>query len=112
MNIYYNTGVAVRRTAEDTMTPRQLTRAAEIFKALSHPARLKIALGLAVKTECNVSTMAGKLGLAQPSVSQHLATLKNAGIIESRRSGTTICYRISGCEITATIIGALESPVG
>ncbi|MDD4005054.1 MAG: metalloregulator ArsR/SmtB family transcription factor, partial [Elusimicrobiaceae bacterium] len=76
------------------MTPVHLARTAAIFKALAHPARLNIALGLAARTECNVSTMARKLALAQPAVSQHLAVLKNAGVIESARKGTTICYRI------------------
>ncbi|MFA6584574.1 MAG: metalloregulator ArsR/SmtB family transcription factor [Elusimicrobiaceae bacterium] len=77
------------------MTEKQITELALIFKTLGHPARLKIALGLAEKTECNVSKMVEKLGLPQPAVSQHLAALKNAGIIEGVRKGGTTCYRLA-----------------
>lgn len=66
----------------------------EIFKALAHPLRLKIACGLMRKDECNVSVMVEKLGVAQPVVSQHLNILKNAGVIESHRNGNKICYRL------------------
>lgn len=66
----------------------------EIFKALACETRLKIVIGLINTDECNVNLLAGKLGLAQPNVSQHLLILKNAGIIEGYRSGTHICYRV------------------
>lgn len=67
---------------------------ASIFKALACETRLKIVLGLLEKKECNVNLMAEKLGIPQPNVSQHLAILKNLGIIEGYRKGTQICYRI------------------
>lgn len=66
-----------------------------IFKALACETRLKIVLGLIEKNECNVNLMAEKLGIAQPNVSQHLAVLKNAGIIEGYRKGTQICYKVT-----------------
>jgi len=67
---------------------------AEIFKALAHPIRLKIVCGLIKKKECNVSIMVEKLELPQPTVSQHLNILKNAGIISGYRKGTQICYKV------------------
>jgi len=75
----------------------------EIFKALAHPLRLKIACGLMHKDECNVSVMVEKLGVAQPVVSQHLNILKNAGVIEAQRRGTKICYRLVSEEVKKII---------
>lgn len=68
---------------------------AEILKALSHPIRLSIAMGLMKKDNCNVNTMAEKLNVAQPKISQHLTILKSAKIIEGYRNGNQICYRLT-----------------
>lgn len=65
-----------------------------ILKALASETRLKIIIGLLEKKECNVTLMVKKLGLAQPNVSQHLALLKNAGVIEGYRKGKEICYKV------------------
>ena len=80
---------------------------AEIFKALAHPIRLKIVCGLMTKDECNVSLMVEKLGVPQPTVSQHLNILKNAGIITGYKKGTQICYKLTN-EKTKKIISAME----
>lgn len=84
-----------------------MERYAEIFKALAHPIRLKIACGLMTKDECNVSLMVEKLGIAQPTVSQHLNILKNAGIITGYKKGTQICYKITDDD-TKKIINSME----
>jgi len=65
----------------------------ETFKALAHPARLKMVVGL-IKDECNVAQIQKVLRLPQSTISQHLRVLKNAGIIKGRREGTKICYRV------------------
>lgn len=80
---------------------------AAIFKALSSETRLKIVMGLLEKKECNVNLMAEKLGIPQPNVSQHLAILKNHGIIEGYRKGTQICYRVIDKQ-TEEIIKAIK----
>lgn len=67
---------------------------AEIFKALSHPIRVKIITGLIEKNECNVSTMVEKLAMPQPAVSHHLNILRHAGIVEGVREGNQICYKV------------------
>lgn len=72
-----------------------LEKIVSIFKALSCETRLKIVMGLIEKKECNVNLMAEKLGIPQPNVSQHLAVLKNAKVIEGFRNGTQICYRVT-----------------
>ena len=65
----------------------------EMLKALAHPARLKIVVGL-LKNECNVAQIQKVLGLPQSTISQHLRILKNAGIIKGRREGNKTCYRV------------------
>ena len=66
---------------------------AEKLKALAHPHRLCIVRGL-IDNRCNVTKIQECLDLPQSTVSQHLAKLKAAGIIEGRRSGLEICYSV------------------
>lgn len=87
-----------------------MERFAEIFKALAHPIRLKIVCGLIKKCECNVSIMVEKLGVPQPTVSQHLNILKNAGIITGYKKGTQVCYKVTD-DIARKIIIALEADI-
>lgn len=68
---------------------------AEMLKVLAHPVRLCIVNGLIEKGECNVSYMQECLGTPQSTVSQHLQKLKSAGIIEGRRNGLEIYYKVS-----------------
>jgi ArsR family transcriptional regulator len=63
------------------------------FKALSHPERLKMVTGL-MRGECCAGDIQQCVSLSQPHVSQSLKVLKRAGIIQSRREKTRICYRI------------------
>lgn len=85
----------------------ELDNSVNIFKALACDTRLKIVMGLLEKKECNVNVMAEKLEIAQPNVSQHLAVLKNAGIIEGYRKGTQVCYRVTN-EFVIEIIKAMR----
>jgi ArsR family transcriptional regulator len=66
---------------------------AEICKVLGHPIRLKIVAGLCSQ-ECNVKHIWECLGLPQATVSQHLALLKNKGIIEGKREGVEVHYSV------------------
>jgi len=68
-------------------------KVSETLKALAHPARFKMVVGL-LKDECNVAQIQKVLGLPQSTISQHLRILKNAGIIKGRKEGTKICYRV------------------
>lgn len=71
---------------------------AEKLKALAHPHRLCIVRGL-MDNKCNVTTIQECLGLPQSTVSQHLAKLKGAGIIEGSRKGLEICYSVVDDEV-------------
>ncbi len=76
---------------------KQLQKYSEIakkFKALAHPARLKILENL-MKRKCCVGDIQKCLSLSQPNVSQHLGVLKKAGIIVGEREKNKICYKIS-----------------
>jgi len=64
---------------------------AGILKALGHPSRLKMAEGIALYG-CHVNKIVEKMGLPQSTVSQHLAALKNAGIVTYQKKGVRSCY--------------------
>ncbi len=66
---------------------------AALLKALSHPLRLYIVRNMMHK-KCNVSKIQHCLGIPQATVSQHLATLRAAGIIQGTRCGNEICYEV------------------
>jgi ArsR family transcriptional regulator len=67
----------------------------EILKALGHPIRLKIVVGLLnSKEHCNVNEMALKLNIPQSTTSQHLGILRNRGIIAPKKTGVETCYEV------------------
>jgi ArsR family transcriptional regulator len=72
---------------------RNFSEEAEILKVLGHPIRLKIVAGLCSQ-ECNVKHIWECLGLPQATVSQHLALLKNKGVIEGKRDGVEVRYSV------------------
>lgn len=65
---------------------------ANVFKALSHPARIAIVQYLLKVDSCICGDIVNELPLAQPTISQHLKELKNANIIKGTIEGTAICY--------------------
>jgi ArsR family transcriptional regulator len=67
--------------------------AAEVFRVMSAPMRLKIISSLC-NGEKNVSQMLEEIDTTQPNMSQHLNTLYQAGVIGKRRDGVQIFYRI------------------
>ncbi len=66
----------------------------KILKALGHPVRLKIVMGLMNGNECNVNKIVDNLQIPQSTVSQHLKVLKISGIISFRKEGVRTCYRV------------------
>jgi len=67
---------------------------AQLFRALSHPVRLRI-LDVLARQEACVCHLTEILGQRQPYVSQQLATLREAGLVADRREGTLIYYRLA-----------------
>lgn len=80
-------------TKTDHFTSQQ-NQIATIAKALGHPARIAIIEYLMKVNACICGDIVNELPLAQPTVSQHLKELKNAGIIKGSISGNAICYCI------------------
>lgn len=67
---------------------------ATLAKALGHPARIAILEYLLSVDACICGDIVNVLPLAQPTVSQHLKELKNAGLIKGSIEGNAICYCI------------------
>ncbi len=67
---------------------------AQIAKVLGHPARIAIIEYLFKINTCVCGDLVSKIGLAQPTISQHLKELKNIGIIKGTIDGTSVCYCI------------------
>ena len=67
---------------------------ATLAKALGHPARIAIIEHLLKADTCICGDIVNVLPLAQPTVSQHLKELKNAGLIKGEIEGNSVCYCI------------------
>lgn len=70
-----------------------LERATDIFRALSNPLRVGIVRELATG-ERAVHELVEALGVAQPRVSEHLAILRGARLVEARRQGRSVTYHL------------------
>ena len=64
----------------------------DLFRALGHPARLRILRLLAQRKACICGEIVEELPLAQATVSQHLKVLKQAGLITGQMEGPAVCY--------------------
>ena len=90
-------------------TPADMEARAEsvaaLLKTLAHPARLMLACTLA-EGEMSVGALEDRLGIRQPSLSQQLGVLREAGIVATRREAKQIFYRLDD-DKAARLIGAL-----
>jgi ArsR family transcriptional regulator, virulence genes transcriptional regulator len=82
-----------------TLTPeRARDRAALIARALADPKRLCVLEQLA-DGECSVSDLSRSVGCQVPNMSQHLSVLRAAGLVDSRRDGSTVFYRLADPQV-------------
>lgn len=82
------------------MTDPQLYKLhASICHTLAHPKRLEIIDQLRLR-EMSVTELAEALGISQANLSQHLAIMRQKGIVTTRREGLSIYYRLSNPKIT------------
>ena len=79
-------------TTKSEVFSQEMNELASLFKSLGHPARIAIVEFLRKQEKCICTDLVNELPLAQPTISQHLKELKNAGIIQGSVSGTSICY--------------------
>jgi DNA-binding transcriptional ArsR family regulator len=84
-------------------------RQARICQVLSDPKRLRL-LGLLRDGERSVGELAETLGVAYPNVSQHLNVMRDAGLVATRRAGTSVYYRLAypriavACDIVRDVL--------
>lgn len=81
--------------------------AAELMRSLSHPQRLLVLCAL-VDGEKSVAELRLELGIEQVPMSQQLMRLRADGLVEARREGTTVYYRITRPEVSA-VVAALHA---
>ena len=85
------------------MESMDTTYLALYLKALGNTTRLRIVEELAEGEKC-VSDVESSLGISQATVSQHLAVLKEHGIVACRKDGPLRCYCLSDPELTVGIL--------
>ena len=78
----------------DLMTREEdISRASRSLKAMSHPLRLKILCTLG-DNEVSVQDIVDQVGTSQSNISQHLAILRDKGILTSRKDANRVYYRV------------------
>lgn len=93
-----------RRMPREEMESRA-SEVAALLKTLSHPVRLMLVCTL-VEGEYSVGTLEEQIGIGQPTLSQQLGVLREAGIVETRREAKQIFYRLTEAS-AAQLVGAL-----
>ena len=83
-----------------------IRQAADLMRRLSNPNRLMIACAL-VEGEQSVSELETKLGIKQPILSQQLADLREAGVVQARRSSKSVFYSVADAK-AGHLIAALH----
>jgi ArsR family transcriptional regulator, virulence genes transcriptional regulator len=73
----------------------QAAEAADLLKALSNPSRLLVLCHLANGAELSVNQIVDRVGLSQSALSQHLAKLREEGLVATRKQAQTVFYRIA-----------------
>jgi len=99
-----NTGILPHPDDLRTMSA-EAENAASLLKTLAHPGRLMLACAL-VGNEYSVGELEEMLDIRQPTLSQQLTVLRQAGVVETRREGKQIIYRLTA-EKAALLIEAL-----
>lgn len=81
-------------------------RASRSLKAMSHPLRLKILCTLGAQ-EVSVQEIVEQVGTSQSNISQHLAILRDKGILASRKDANRVYYRVSDFR-TLKLVGMMR----
>ncbi|WP_131783080.1 ArsR/SmtB family transcription factor [Legionella gresilensis] len=81
---------------------KSANKAETMLKLLANGRRLLILCHL-LKRECSVNELAESINLSQSAISQHLAKMRNEGLVKTKKEGTTIYYRIGRPEVEAIL---------
>ena len=92
---------------------KELEALDQVFKALADPTRIRI-LGLLTAGEICVCHIHESLRLPQPLVSRHLAYLRRVGLVETRKEGLWVHYRMAPRrdDVTGTLLDAVSHLIG
>lgn len=93
--------------AHDPACGVDLSAAVALFRSLADPTRLAIVHELAATGERRIVDLTRQLGLAQSTVSTHVACLRDCGLVEGRAVGRQVLYRLVRPELLA-VLGAAE----
>ena len=88
------------------MTSPDVAPAAELFKVLSSTARLKLLVAL-IEAPSDVGSLAAATDLSQPLASQHLRTLRLAGLVDVERTGRSAIYSVTDRHVSHIIGDAI-----
>ena len=95
--------MALMRTSayvDDDAMDAIYTLQADVLKVLANARRLEILHELA-KGPCEVGRLAQALGMSQPNLSQHLAVMRTAGVVDAERGGREVRYRLADPDVMA-----------
>ncbi|KQP27590.1 MULTISPECIES: helix-turn-helix transcriptional regulator [unclassified Aeromicrobium] len=87
-------------------TPERLAEASEVFGLLSDRTRLHL-LWVLARQDADVSTLADTVDASRTSVSQHLAKLRLAGLVEAHREGRRVRYTLVGGHLRRLLLEAI-----
>lgn len=90
-------------SVELNIEQQELEKAAFILKSIAHPSRLAIIKMLANKELLAVSEISEALNLEQSLTSHHLNSMKTKGVLESKRDGKSIKYKLKLSEVTQVL---------
>jgi ArsR family transcriptional regulator len=84
---------------------------AEFFKTLGHPARIRV-LELLSEREHAVGEMLPEVGIEAPNLSQHLAMLRRAGLVATRKEGSSVFYSLTSPQVAELLLVARQILTG
>ena len=71
---------------------KEITTMAAMAKVFAHPARVAILQYISKQDSCICNDIVDEIGLSQPTISQHLKVINNAGLLKGNFIGKSICY--------------------
>jgi DNA-binding transcriptional ArsR family regulator len=94
------------KASVDALPEEQANLIVEVFRMLADATRIRVLFALS-SGESSVNELAEKVGKPAPSVSQHLAKLRMARLVRTRRAGTTIYYRLENEHVRQLVVDAV-----
>jgi len=106
VELLYNLRMDAERQGRPRLDDEQVGLAVEVFRMLADPTRVRLLWNL-IGRELAVNELAALLGRPGASVSQHLAKLRLTRLVQTRREGTSVYYRVANEHIEQLITDAV-----